>query len=275
MLRRLIVGITGSAFSRNAVQTAMAYAKRHEAELVGVSVIDIARLTSAEPVPMGASAFKAHRDEKLIEDARRESDRLLSEFTAECAAQQIKGSAMQHKGEPAEVLAREAQRGDLLVLGRKGLPDEGSGSSNAIERLVRLAGRPILTVPAEGVPEGRPVLVAYDGSREAATALQAFQLLGLAAGRPIHVLHVAHENADHSPAELAADYLRLHGHEAFTHHEVSRNRVSDVIVEEASRLKAGVIVMGTCGRPRITEAIFGSVTRAVLPQSGTALFLHH
>lgn len=261
MLRRLIIGINGSRFSRNAIQTAISYAKRYGAEVLGVSVTDVARLSSGEPVPLGGGAFKVQRDEILMEEAQKESERWLSEFAAECESQRVSCATVQRNGDPAEVLAHESQRGDLLVLGRKGL--------------LRLTSRPILTVPAKGVPDERPVLIAYDGSPQAAAAVQAFQLLGLAADRPIHLLHVLPNDTDPSAAEYAASYLRVHGHEVHTHHDASRKPVSKVIVEEASRLNAGVVVMGACGRRRIAEAIFGSVTRAVLAGSETALFLHH
>ncbi len=275
MLRRLIVGISGSKISRSAVQAAIHYAQRHQAEVVGVSAIDVARITSGEPVPLGGAAFKLQRDEALMAQAHQESERWLAEFRSECETGGVRHQTVQATGEPAEILAREAQRGDLLILGRKSIPAEGQERSNTIEHVLRLSGRPILTVPADGFPDGRPALVAYDGSPQAAAAIQAFQLLGLAANRPVHILLAGPSDSESSSAALAADYLQLHGHEVVKHHEKSHKPAWEVIVQEANRLKAGVIVMGSCGRPRIAEALFGSTTRKVLAHSETALFLHH
>jgi nucleotide-binding universal stress UspA family protein len=48
-----------------------------------------------------------------------------------------------------------------------------------------------------------------------------------------------------------------------------------VIVREAQRLGAGVIVLGAFGQPAIKEFFFGSVTNSVLEASTVPLFLFH
>ena len=71
---------------------------------------------------------------------------------------------------------REAQRFDLVVVGRdthfefssQGRPDSTVG------RVVAASPRPVVVVP-HPVPQGEDVVVGYDGSLQAARALQAFQ----------------------------------------------------------------------------------------------------
>jgi nucleotide-binding universal stress UspA family protein len=50
---------------------------------------------------------------------------------------------------------------------------------------------------------------------------------------------------------------------------------SSVILSEAKRLHAGLIVMGAYGQPLIKETVFGSVTARVLKKSNLPLFLYH
>jgi nucleotide-binding universal stress UspA family protein len=119
------------------------------------------------------------------------------------------------------------------------------------------------------------VLVAYDGSPQAAKTLHAFQASGAAAGRPIHLLRVCDDPRDRHDLELAADYLKLHGHDAMLHVLASQTTPATVILAEARRLAAGLIVMGAFGRPRLAEFLFGSVTKTVLRDSTVPLLLYH
>lgn len=275
MLRRMIVGLSGSQYSQDAAGTAIAWGKRLGAEVVGVSVVDLPHIAMAEPVPLGGGAYKARRDQTLIEAAHANSDRCLAEFARACDSQQVPHQLVKREGDPAAILVLEAQRGDLLLVGRKQLGDAQEHTTDTVEHILRSATRPVITVPAGGVTENQPVLVAYDGSPQAAKALQAFQSLGLGNERTIHLLNVVHHVAHGSPADLAAEYLRLYCHEVHVHSEVSRLPPGDVILREAARHKAGIIVMGSYGRPVVAELFFGSVTRGLINDSTVPLFLYH
>jgi len=275
MLRRIIVGLNGSKFSQDAAETAIVWGQRYGIEVVGVSVIDLPNLASAEPVPLGGSAYKTHRDQTIIEAAHADADRLLAEFAYACQSRQVPCQMLKREGDPAAILVLEAQRGDLLLVGRKRVRDDDERASDTLEHILRSATRPVITVPAGGVTENHAVLVAYDGSPQAAKALQAFQSLGLGNARAIHVLSVARNAGGSSAAELAADYLRLHSHEIHVHSEVSQLPPGDVILSEARRFNAGMIVMGSYGRARVAELFFGSVTRSVINSSTVPLFLYH
>ena len=62
--------------------------------------------------------------------------------------------------------------------------------------------RPVVAVPDE--PEdGEAVVVAYDGSLQAARALYAFEASGLGQGREIHVVSVAGDKKDAGVAPIA------------------------------------------------------------------------
>lgn len=274
MIKRIILGLTGSELSQAAAQTAITWARLFDIELVAVTAIDVDRLSAGEAVPLGASAFKAQRDERLLSEAHAQADQWLSTFAAAAKSYRVVCDTRKREGDPAVVLSDEAQRGDLLLIGCNKVTKAGKHTLG-VETLLRNATRPILLAPHGGVVPVDTVLIAYDGSPEAAKALEIFQLLGLASGRTVHLLCVAPDEAASASAEVAADYLRLHGHNVHVLKQTSRSAPGQVIVSEAERVGAGVIVMGAYGRGKWMQRLLGSVTTDVINHTRIPLFLHH
>lgn len=278
MLKRILVGLNGSQSSRAATAVAIAVAEHHRSSLIGLGIIDAPHLTAPEAVPLGAGAFKLERDLALVAAADQRISELLTDFEQQCAAVHVSCSTLKLSGDPEKLLVREAQGGDLLVLGKKSIPDgPGRVASHVLEQTLRNATRPVICVsPSDaGDWNNAPVIVAYDGSPQSAKALQLFQALGLSRGRDIHLLMIANELADRRPMELAAYYLRAHGVRVHIEKKTSGSAADEVILTEAKRLQAGLIVMGAYGESPIKELFFGSVTRAVLRDSSSTLFLYH
>jgi nucleotide-binding universal stress UspA family protein len=86
---------------------------------------------------------------------------------------------------------------------------------------------------------------------------------------------VAADSEDRRTVELAADYLSSYNYRVHTHFKPSGLPAGEVILAEAKRLHAALIVMGAYGQPSIKEMVFGSVTATVLKDSNLPLFLYH
>lgn len=172
-----------------------------------------------------------------------------------------------------EVAVEEAATlADLIVVNRAcddlPLPDlRGLAAS-----LVLRSGRPILAVPEEtrGFDAAGAALVAWNGSREAATALgAAVPLLMLA--RSVTIVEIDQGECP-VPAEDAAAYLSRHG----IHAEIIRwpdGRVAEGLLALAQ--VTDYLVMGAFGHSRLREALFGGVTRRLLQESPIPLLLAH
>ena len=132
----------------------------------------------------------------------------------------------------------------------------------------------MLCVPVASVASSS-VLVAYDGSSQSAKALHAFQSLGLAKGRDIHILSVSHDEHGKYSADVAEDYLRAYDHQVHLHVETASGSAAPVILAKTKELGVGLLVMGSYGQPRLTEWVFGSVTKTVLKDSPVPIFLYH
>src|SRR5690606_30293497 len=148
-------------------------------------------------------------------------------------------------------------------------PDE------TLTEVIKNSPRPVVTVPSS-LPSGDSVVIAYDGSLQAARALYTFWSSGVGGERKLHVVSVASERAEAAKvAQVASQFLHSHKLEATNHPIVSRESVGDIILEKLTELKAEMLVMGAYGQPRLREFFLGSVTRHVMMNSPVPMFLSH
>lgn len=174
--------------------------------------------------------------------------------------------------EPA--LDNAAALADLIVVNQTvdTLPDADIRA--LASTLVVGAGRPVLAVPDEplGFRAAGSALIAWDGSREAADALGAAVPL-LALAERVTILEVD-DGSIALPAEQAAAYLSRHG----IHPVVVRKAApsaAEAILDSAAGGPFDYLVMGAYGHSRVTEALFGGVTRRLLGECPIPILLVH
>lgn len=266
MLRSALVALDGSPYSETATTLALDWAARFGARLLGLGVLDEASIHGAEPVPLGAGAYKKARDEARMADAHRRVAAFLADFTARSAAAGIAADVVEDVGDPAERILREAHRSDVVILAREthfhfetqDRPDETLG------QILRGSPRPVVVVPRE-LPPGQGVVVAYGGGREAARSLQAFQLLGLAAGEEIEIVTVHRDiAAAEAIARLAGDFLAAHGARHRLHPVASATAPARVILEHVKYHHPRLLVIGAHGHHPVRDLFASSVARALL-----------
>jgi nucleotide-binding universal stress UspA family protein len=271
----MLVGLDGSASSAAAVELGQRWARRFDAVLVGLGVVDEPGICRPEPTGMWGGTFKQRSDAHRLSDARRQVHGFLEQFAQRCTGAGVAHQELEDVGRPCAQILLEAQRCDLVLLGQH--PrfhfKTQARDTDTLDGVLRGGCRPVVVVP-EQLPEERTVLVAYDGSPAAARALQAFQASGLAEGREVHVTCVS---ADRAAAERhvgrAVEFLRPHGIEGRPCPVVSAAAPARALGAEARRCGAGLLVMGAYGRSRLRELVFGSLTRTLLGMSSIPLFL--
>ena len=85
MLRSVLVGMDGSAYSTTALALGIRWAQHWDAVLVGLGIVDAPTICMAEPVPLGATAYKGHRDTRLLVDAHHQVGQFLEDCAQQCA----------------------------------------------------------------------------------------------------------------------------------------------------------------------------------------------
>lgn len=189
----------------------------------------------------------------------------------------VEGIAVE--AEARSILALRARTADLVVLPRPGDDDTGLLGGHEVEAALLLVGRPVLLVPEAGLPAAFPgrVLVAWNGSREAARALtDALPLLGRAKSVVVFSSGPAGDEGPLHSAKAAAGYLARHGIAAETVHATATDeRVGGAILARARKMSADLVVMGAYGRPRLAELVMGGATRAMLRDADIAVMMSH
>lgn len=275
-MRSILVGLDGSPYSVSAVELGIRWARQFDALLVGLGVIEEPGICQAEMVPIGASDYKQHRDEAVLARARRQVEQFLEQFTLRCTEAQVASKLLEDVGMPYEQILKEAQRYDLILLGQRTYFHFATreGPCETLTRILKSTPRPVVTVP-EKLAGGTSVVVAYDGSLQAARALQAFEVSGLARSGEVHVVTVGDNQVEAARhADRALEFLAFHDINAQKHVLVS-SPVDEALLNQARHLDAQLLVMGAYGQPALREFFLGSVTRSALKNSTIPLFLYH
>jgi nucleotide-binding universal stress UspA family protein len=277
MLKSILVGLDGSPFATAATELGIRWAQQFDALLAGLGIIDLPTISGPQAVPLGGMAFKEQRDESLAGEARRKVETALQAFAQRCAEAGVSCASHIATGLPAEQILLEAQRCDLILLGQQTYFqfETQSGPDETLPHVVKHSPRPVVAVP-EKSRDGSAVVVAYDGSLQAARTLQTFQGTGLSRSHDVFVVCIHPDPTEAAKcAQRAFEFLRFHDIAAHSRAIGTSDAPAQTILELVESLDAGLLVMGAYGQPTLKEFFFGSVTRTVLEQSPVPVFLYH
>lgn len=88
-------------------------------------------------------------------------------------------------------------------------------------------------------------MIAYDGSLQAARAVQAFLATGLGVGKPVQVVQIGNgSGADSLHACRAVEFLKARGIAASVHDVRAAYSVAHALIGACRDLRAGLVVMG-------------------------------
>lgn len=259
-MRSILCPADNAASLNDRVETSLALARAIDGHVTFQIATPFAQMALWEP--FGGAALAAD----AIGQLRTMDEKLAADLDARLSRQDVAFDVCIVDQGRVEGVAGASRFADVIVasLDDPGLEEVGLG--------VRC---PVLAVP-RGVPMlsfDAPVLIAWDGGHECATAMRAaLPLLRLSSA--VHLLTVR-EKEENFPARDAACYLSRHGIHADCH-EVERNgSISFTIEETAQKLGAGLIVMGLFGKSRLRELLLGGVSRGMLDRSQVPLLLAH
>lgn len=241
-----------------------------------LSIVSAMPFEAAGAVDPYGAAFAA-----LIPVWREEAESFQEQVEKDLANEDVPWDWESRPGPPASALLRRSALADLIVLGSREPRTGGKAPSFTAGELAVSASCPVLVLPdeCERMDPDRPALVAWDGSAEASHALRAAVPL-LQHAKSVFLATVRSDKPSKNEYDLppvsGADYLARHGisSEMFEI-EADEKGVAHSLLNAASARNVGLIVMGAYGRTRLTEWIFGGVTRAMLSEVRVPLLLKH
>lgn len=187
----------------------------------------------------------------------------------------VTASWHEDSGREDEAVALFGRLADLIVVSRP-LKQAEVPTSTLFESALFESGQPVLVAPPSPVTEfGRRIMIAWNGSPEAARAVSA-AIPFLTRAESVSVLSVETWGEGARSAEGVARRLRWHGVTADVTvlGEVS-GTVGEQVILEASSRSADLVVMGAYTQSRLRQMILGGVTRHVLSTATVPLVMAH
>lgn len=250
---------------------AVRLAGEHDAHLTGVHMLTRPVLPGYVEMSIGDAVLERH-----YQELRRQGEDRRREFDARMAREGLRHDFLLLEGPAEASLTLAARHCDLLVLGQSEDDDPGS-LLDLPDSLILSAGRPVLVVPYAGSHAGcgRRIMVAWNGSREAARAVgDAIPMLTRADS--VVVFGSDPEGADRIPGADIATHLARHGVTVEAAHTVSDDiDVGDVLLSAIADRSIDLLVMGGYGHSRTREVILGGATRHVLNSMTVPVLFSH
>jgi nucleotide-binding universal stress UspA family protein len=177
-------------------------------------------------------------------------------------------------GRVAPSLRAASQFADLIVVNRR-LDDFPSSDMRAVAgEVIARSGKPVFAVP-ESLRRFRPAcaMIAWNGSTGSMAAVRHALPLLQHADR---VFLTEVEGRGEGSAEAAASYLSRYDVHVRVERVVAEDgNIGRALIGRAVSHDAGYVIAGGFGHSRLTEALFGGVTRGLLTNAPCPVFMAH
>ncbi|MGX6998474.1 universal stress protein [Caballeronia sp. KNU42] len=276
--KSIVVQLDMSARAHTRLEYALRLARQFDAHLTGVFSAFSPDPRSFYVMAGTADYYEEHRK------ARQERHGALERiFHAELLRAEVRGQWVDYPDSQGQAIPRYARYADLVVAGQEDPDDpEGFIADYFPETLVMTSGRPVLFIPYTGVfpTLGTNIMVAWNGSRESARAVQdAMPLLQRAEKVTVVRLNELKDEpgTHHIPGADIALLLARHDvrAEVAALDGVNDVPMGDMLISRASDLGADLVVMGAYGHSRWQELVMGGATRTMLESMPIPVLMSH
>jgi nucleotide-binding universal stress UspA family protein len=218
----------------------------------------------------------------VFQAIEKEQKLLKERIQAESSKEDISWDYIEATGDVPNQLIGHAALADLIVTSRLQKRTDYPGITiGMIGDLLHRSRTPMFFASDDGTvpnPTG-PALIAWNGSIEAANAVRSvIGLLKLASD--VRVLRIDEKKDEAFPSTRLLEYLSRHGIHAELKVETAQagrdvDFVHDSLLSEAEQMQASYIVMGGYSHSRVSEYMFGGLTRSVLGGSSLPVVIAH
>jgi len=178
-------------------------------------------------------------------------------------------------GLASEIVATRGGAYDMVVVGRP-MKDQTTVAELSAEAALFRTGRPVLIAPPTSPKSiGEAVVIGWNKSPSSVRSIAAALPLLLMSRSVTIVTVTTGAKQGPSPQDIAK-YLSWHDVQAEVV-EISPDHrlVGEVLLEEAERVSADLLVMGAYSHSRLRELILGGVTRYVLQNADLPVLMAH
>ncbi|QOY92761.1 universal stress protein [Massilia sp. UMI-21] len=275
--RTIIVHADASRHAPQRIRIAARLAAEHDAHLIGVAATGVSR----EVFPHGYHPVAGSLEASYFAPLHATATRALDRFALLAGEAGVVSEKRLVCDLASEALARLGRFADLVVVSQDDLSEALTDTIGRIPEYVAFTcGRPVLVVPCAPVAHGpgRHVLVAWNGAKEASTALLAALPLMRHAVRATVVAFRPPGDTDLGDGQHRADLAAfLARHDVQAEIMVVDRHIDggQALLAMAAQEAYDLLVMGCYGHSQFRELILGGVTRNVLENATISVLMAH
>lgn len=273
MIKTILVGLGDLPHSISATHYGVQLARTHDAELTAVTLVDVRRLESTGPVPIGGGQAAKELREYRLKLSQEVVEKAVEHFKQACSGADVPFRVVYEEGDPLERTISCARYHDLMICGLRGLFEHGviDDPPRALVRMIEGGVRPLLAVTPEPRTIER-VLIAYSGSPESAKTMRRFIQARLWPNLTLRIVTFNREDEEaRQLLDRAANYCRAHGFQ--TEVESVPGSAKEQLVPYAAKWNADLIVMGSSARNFLIRNLVGETALQVVTTADRPLFL--
>ena len=277
MVKTILIPTDGSEYGRTAIDFGVYIAKKLQAQLIGLHVVDIGLMRGPVFSDISGSIGLPPYQEFLpvIEaglDGRAET--VLKAFRERCEAAGLHPETIKAVGVIDETIIEEGKKTDWILLAQRGENfhlGKGGILGSTAELVVRNSGKPVLVTP-KTYQDIESMALAYDGSPPAHNALKLAVNLSEKAAWPLTIICITDNQAvaDRLNEKIEA-YLEPFQIDCET--IIIRGKDNREIIKFIQEGSVELLVMGAYGHNRLRQLFVGSTTSDVIQKSRIPVLL--
>lgn len=267
MFKSILVPTDGSDFCEISLKYALDFAKKYDAYVKSLHVVDIRAIKGPFIRDISASMglVPIIDYQPKIQEILEERGKIALDTSEQmCKEAGIRFFREMVTGIISQEIKKAGHTVDMIVMGQRGEHAEFGTVllGSTLEATVRETHKPILVTPATYRPVNR-ILMAYDGSDIANCALRVCRNISTEIGLPVTVITVSDHAAEGeailnearqylAPNDIDADYVLKSGDD------------SKIILSAMADYRCDLLIMGAYGQGRFLELVLGSTTSYIL-----------
>jgi nucleotide-binding universal stress UspA family protein len=281
MIKKIFIPTDGSANSLKALEYGIYIARKLDASLIGLYVLDVNLIQGPMLTDISGSVGMPPYDgffDAIETSLNEKADCILKDFQERCQKAGVNVEVKKTIGRISQIIIEEAQNADLILMAKKGEHfhlKEGGLLGSVAEAVVRDSGKPVLVTP-ENFVEIESMALAYDGSDSALKALELSLELSKKGVWPITVVIIT---SDAKKADtLSAQIEEMNEKDssapmADCETIILSGKDQDEIIKFIKEGSVELMVMGAYGHNRLRELFLGSTTSHVIRKSPIPVLL--
>jgi nucleotide-binding universal stress UspA family protein len=277
MIQNILIPTDGSDYGKTAIAYGIYIARKLDAQLIGLHVVDIRIIRGPVFTDISGSVGLPPYQEFLpaIESGlEAKADAILRDFRGQCEAAGVHPETIKVTGVIDETIIEEGRKCcDWILLAQRGEHfhiDGGAILGSTAQSVVRHSGKPVLVTP-EHFREIESMAVAYDGSAPAQKALKLAAELSERAAWPLSVVIIANDPSGETISREAEEFLASCKIDSTT--LILPGKEDKELLRFVREGAVELLVMGAYGHNRFRELMVGSTTSSIIRKSSIPVLL--